>query len=94
MQRPAFKTARALSCKTMNTVSLKSSSPSSKTPDASKVAAKGRRRIKAGAAARGSWSKKPVAGLFNESGEINVNIMLGLFFDFLKNHDGSLEVKD
>ncbi len=78
----------------MNTISLKSSSPSSNTPDALKVGAKGRRRGKTGAATRGSWSKKPVYGLFNESGEINVNTMLGLFFDFLKNHDGSIEVKD
>lgn len=78
----------------MNTVSLKSSSPSSTTPNAFKAGAKGRRRLKVGAVARGSWSKKPVSGLFNESGEINVNTMLGLLFDFLKNHDGSIEVKD
>ena len=78
----------------MNTASLKSSSPTSKTPDAFKAGAKGRRRVRTGAVSRGSWSKKPVAGLFNESGEINVNTMLGLLFEFLKTHDGSIDGKD
>jgi hypothetical protein len=75
----------------MNTVSLKRSSPTTPNPEASNTR---RRRRKASPGTHGSWSKKPVSGLFNESGEINVNIMLGLLFDFLKDYDHSIELKD
>jgi hypothetical protein len=78
----------------MKTASLKSSSPSSQNPDAGKVRTQGRRRIKADHGTRGSWSKKPVTGLFNESGEININIMLGMLFEFLKDYDHSIGLKD
>ncbi|MBV6499084.1 MAG: hypothetical protein CJBNEKGG_01534 [Prosthecobacter sp.] len=75
----------------MNTASLKRSSPTTQSSEAPKAR---RRRSKASPATRGSWSKKPVIRLFNESGEINVNIMLGLLFDFLKDYDHSIELKD
>lgn len=78
----------------MKTAPLKRSRSSPRESDSPKAVTRGRRRIKAGPGARGSWSKKPVNGLFNDSGEINVNVMLGLLFEFLKDYDHSTAMGD